>query len=156
MEGVKNDQGKPRMDLLPPEALISVAQVLTYGANKYAAHNWRKGMDHGRMVAALLRHLAAHQMGTDYDEESGLPHLAHAACNALMLLTSWQTGIGADDRWTGDNDDTQQGANLCHNGSANVENRVGADEVPRSGAEAGRPRAVSAPVGPGKCDRGRF
>jgi len=103
MTATKHDQDKPRMDLLPPEALIAVAEVLTYGANKYAAHNWRNGLNHSRMVAALLRHLMAYQTGEDADPESGLPHLAHMACNALMLLTSAKGGLGTDDRWENGN-----------------------------------------------------
>lgn len=35
-EGIKRDQGKPRLELLPMQALIGLAQVLTFGAEKYS------------------------------------------------------------------------------------------------------------------------
>jgi len=105
MEGIKHDHGKPRMDLLPPEALLEVSKVFAYGAGKYADNNYRLGMKHSRIVAALMRHLMLYQMGCENDE-SGLPHLAHMACNALMLLTLSLTGKGEDDRWVENKDST--------------------------------------------------
>ena len=96
---VKHDADKPRLDLIPPEALMAVGEVFAYGAEKYEEWNWRKGMEHSRLVSALLRHLMAHQMGEDKDPESGHTHLAHMACNALMLLGSYLNEDGVDDRW---------------------------------------------------------
>ena len=96
---VKHDADKPRLDLIPPEALMAVGEVFAYGAEKYEEWNWRKGMEHSRLVSALLRHLMAHQMGEDKDPETGFTHLAHMACNALMLLGSYLSEDGADDRW---------------------------------------------------------
>jgi len=84
--GLKADGGKPRMDLLPSLPLESIAQVLTFGAEKYDAHNWRKGIEFSRVYGALQRHLAAFNEGEDIDPESGLHHLAHAGCNILFLL----------------------------------------------------------------------
>jgi len=86
MAGVKHDQGKVRMDLLPNDALLAVAQVLTMGAAKYGDRNWEEGIPASRLEAGLLRHLTQWKMHQDKDSESGLPHLAHMACNALMLL----------------------------------------------------------------------
>ena len=96
---IKHDADKPRLDLIPPEALIAVGEVFAYGAEKYGEWNWRKGMEHSRLVSALLRHLMAHQMGEDKDPESGHTHLAHMSCNALMLLDSYLSEDGVDDRW---------------------------------------------------------
>ncbi len=73
--------------------------MFAYGAEKYEDWNWRKGMAHSRLVSALQRHLMAHQMGEDKDPESGHTHLAHMACNALMLLGSYLSEDGVDDRW---------------------------------------------------------
>ena len=88
--GMKYDAGKPRMDLLVngcPNALEQVGTVLTFGAQKYAAHSWQTvpGGDE-RYLAALLRHLTALGKGEQNDPESGLSHLAHVACNALFIL----------------------------------------------------------------------
>lgn len=88
--GMKYDGDKPRMDLLLsgcPNALEQVAQILTFGAKKYAAHSWQTvPQGDERYLAALLRHLTAHSKGEANDPESGMSHLAHAACNALFIL----------------------------------------------------------------------
>lgn len=88
--GMKYDGDKPRMDLLLsgcPNALEQVAQILTFGAKKYAAHSWQTvPQGDERYLAALLRHLTAHSKGEMNDPESGMSHLAHAACNALFIL----------------------------------------------------------------------
>lgn len=83
----KFDMGKPQMELLPFDALVEVAGVLTYGAKKYAADSWRHIPDaKNRYAGALLRHLAAHLSGESVDQESGLRHISHVACNALFLV----------------------------------------------------------------------
>lgn len=96
---VKFDQGKARMDLVPMEAVEVIAQVLAFGAMKYAPWAWYAGMDYGRLLAAALRHLSAFQQGEDNDPESGLSHLAHAGCCILFLLTFKIRSIGTDDRY---------------------------------------------------------
>lgn len=98
--GVKHDGGKPRMDLLPPEALREIAAVLAMGAEKYDAHNWRRGFAYSRLIAAALRHLFAWVGGENKDPESGKSHLAHAACCLMFLITFEQTRTGTDDRHT--------------------------------------------------------
>lgn len=85
--GRKDDGGKARYDLLPGLALAGVVDVLTYGAKKYAPENWRLVADPGaRYFAAAQRHLWAWRRGEQTDPESGLPHLAHAACSLMFLL----------------------------------------------------------------------
>jgi hypothetical protein len=84
--GVKHDQEKPPLALLPGAALAEVAKVLGFGAAKYAPHNWRKGIVHSRLLSATLRHLAALADGERLDPETNLPHAAHAACELLFLL----------------------------------------------------------------------
>lgn len=44
MTAAKYDSEKPRMDLLDPTAMQELAMVLTFGAGKYAANNWRYGL----------------------------------------------------------------------------------------------------------------
>ena len=87
MEGKKYDGEKPRMYLLPPKALTEVAKVLTFGANKYDEHNWKK-LDNlqNRYTGAALRHIFAHMDGEELDPETGLDHLAHALCCLLFKL----------------------------------------------------------------------
>lgn len=99
-KGLRYDQDKPMMSLLPAAALVEVARVLTFGAKKYAANNWAKGMEWSRVENSLLRHYARYKAGERVDPESGLSHLAHLACNALFLLTYEIRGLGVDDRST--------------------------------------------------------
>lgn len=96
--GRKSDDGKARWDLLPLDALEDVAQVLRYGAEKYAERNWERGLSWGRLLAAAFRHLAAWACGQNRDAESGHHHLAHAAACVLMLLSLVKRGRGTDDR----------------------------------------------------------
>jgi hypothetical protein len=102
MNGIKHDQKKPIMSLLPFEALTEVAKILTFGKDKYGAHNWRNGMKWSRVESAMLRHYAAYADGEDIDFESKLFHTAHMACNALFLLTYQLLSLGEDDRWKPD------------------------------------------------------
>ena len=84
--GQKNDQEKPMYNLLPPNAIDSMAKVMTFGAIKYAPNSWQK-VDNAleRYRAALLRHTFAIQRGECLDAESGLPHSAHAMCCAAFI-----------------------------------------------------------------------
>lgn len=97
-EGRKDDQSKPRMDLIPPEALLALGNVLGMGAAKYGGRNWEQGMAWGRPHAALMRHLLAWWSGEDTDPESGLSHLHHVLTNAAFLVAYEARGIGTDDR----------------------------------------------------------
>jgi hypothetical protein len=73
--------------------------VLKFGADKYAEHNWRKGFAWSRPLAAAMRHLTAFNDGEDKDPESGLSHLAHAACCIMFLLEFEKTHKELDDRY---------------------------------------------------------
>lgn len=99
-QGTKFDNGKPMMDLLDPYAIEQLALVLTFGANKYAAHNWRGGIQTSRLIAAALRHIFAYLKGEDKDPESGLPHIAHAMCCCMFIL-GLSSNTNLDDRYKG-------------------------------------------------------
>lgn len=96
--GKKYDAGKPRIELLPDLALEEVAKVMNFGAKKYGDYNWAKGMDWSRLVGALKRHTGQFNRGVDFDEETGLSHMAHAACDALFLLEYHLRNLGNDNR----------------------------------------------------------
>jgi hypothetical protein len=97
-EGVRFDQGKLPLHLVPPELEEEVAKVLEFGAKKYAPRNWEKGMDWSRVEASLRRHLLRWKMGEDIDPETGLLHVAHIATNAAFLIAYTRRGVGNDDR----------------------------------------------------------
>lgn len=83
----KYDEGKPRLDLVPPGIIEAVGAVRTYGLEKYRdPDNWRK-VEPERYRAAMMRHICMYLRGpAGVDEESGLPHLWHIACNIAFLI----------------------------------------------------------------------
>lgn len=82
----KADKGKLELSLVNPQLVKAVAEVRMYGTEKYGdSENWRK-VEPKRYVDALYRHLLAYIEGNEVDEESGLSHLSHMACNISFLL----------------------------------------------------------------------
>ncbi len=96
--GVKYDEGKPPLGLIPRSALIEEARVMAFGANKYSKDNWRGGLSWSRLVNAALRHITSYNDGEDNDEETGLSHLAHARCCLAFLIEYSVTHPELDDR----------------------------------------------------------
>ncbi len=99
--GVKKDESKRRMDLIPVSTLNALSSVLQFGAQKYGDNNWRQGLAWSRVYAALQRHLVDFWDGQDLDLESGLPHLHHAACNIAFLIEYFEKNKDLDDRPNG-------------------------------------------------------
>ena len=86
IDGLKHDGGKLRLDLVPPELIEAVGAVMTHGAEKYGIDSYKR-VEPTRYRAALMRHICKwlkNPHGTD--EDSGLPHLWHIACNVAFLL----------------------------------------------------------------------
>jgi hypothetical protein len=81
----KYDEGKPRWDLAPMREFEDIVQIMTFGANKYADNGW-KHVDKRRYIAAMMRHITEYMNGYERDMESGLSHMAHAACNAIFIM----------------------------------------------------------------------
>jgi Domain of unknown function (DUF5664) len=98
-KGVKYDSDKPPMALLDNGFLCGIASVLGFGANKYAAHNWRGGIEYSRLISAAYRHLGAINEGEDLDKESGLPHVHHLGCCVMFLANMMKERPDMDDRY---------------------------------------------------------
>jgi hypothetical protein len=96
--GLRYDQGKLRYDLLPADGLEELVRVFTVGAAKYADRNWELGMDWSRVFGSLMRHCWKFWRGEEIDPETGCHHMAHAAWNAMALVTYSTRKIGKDDR----------------------------------------------------------
>lgn len=96
--GARFNSGKPDYSLIPFYTLADEAQVWMYGQKKYTAWNWTRGMPWSVPFACMMRHMAAWQAGEECDQESGLPHLAHAMCNLRMLTLYAKTYVEGDDR----------------------------------------------------------
>lgn len=82
----KADKGKLPISLVPMTIIKDIAAIRKYGEEKYHAPNNWVLVDKQRYVDAMWRHLIAYQEGEEYDKESGLPHLWHAACNMAFIL----------------------------------------------------------------------
>lgn len=94
--GAKFDRNKPRVELVLGGfalALIEVAKVGTFGAQKYTDHGW-KSVPRGfqRYQDAAGRHRLHRQAGDIFDKESKLIHLAHEAWNVLACLQLYIEG----------------------------------------------------------------
>lgn len=111
MGGTKHDNGKPRMSLIPHDAMVAVAEVLTFGAKKYDSWNWAKGFKYSRLLDAAYRHLGAWKEGETKDPESGLSHLAHAACCIVFLIVHERRGLGENDNYAWPVDSTNSNTN---------------------------------------------
>ena len=87
--GAKLDDGKVRADLMLDGfglALLEVAKVSTYGAQKYSEHGWRAVQDGvKRYRAAGDRHRLRRYLEETYPD-TRLLHLAHEAWNRLAEL----------------------------------------------------------------------
>lgn len=82
----KADAGKPRLTLVPRQIIFDIAKVREYGVKKYHdLENWRR-VEIERYRDAAFRHFMAYLDDPHgVDAESGLPHLAHLACNIAFL-----------------------------------------------------------------------
>lgn len=86
MKEAKLDAGKLELDLVPAQIVRDIAEVRMYGNKKYGdPENWRT-VELRRYVNALLRHtLAFYEDYKSRDEESGIEHYKHMACNMAFI-----------------------------------------------------------------------
>ncbi len=82
----KADFGKEQLCLVPRRIIHDVAAVRMYGDQKYGdPDNW-KTVDVQRYRDAAFRHWLSYLDDPQgVDNESGLPHLWHLACNIAFL-----------------------------------------------------------------------
>lgn len=96
----KADAGKLRAGLVfegLPRSLLMVAAVLSYGAQKYEAHSWKK-VDSERYRDARFRHMLDSLAGLgDNDSESGLLHDAHELTNVMFCLEQKLGSLSPDE-----------------------------------------------------------
>lgn len=96
--GERKNAGKLPMHLVPVSAIRSIAEVLRFGANKYAERNWERGFNFSIPYACAMRHLTAWWEGENNDQESQLNHLKHALTNIAMIIEFLETYPEGDDR----------------------------------------------------------
>lgn len=97
-KGIKFDDEKIPLQFLSTVWIEGVGRVLQFGAKKYEAHNWRKGIPQARLLGACLRHVFAYLRGEDLDPETGLSHLLHASCCLMFAYELKLTKPELDDR----------------------------------------------------------
>ena len=85
-QDIKADAGKPQLTLVPRQIIFDIARVRSYGIKKYGkAESWKQ-VEIERYRDATFRHFMAYLDNPQgADEESGLPHLSHLACNVAFL-----------------------------------------------------------------------
>lgn len=81
----RKNTGKPQMSYVDMHCLVPAAQVLEFGANKYARNNWKKGMPVTKILDSLMRHIGDLQDGKVLDDDSKLAIIGHIQCNAMFL-----------------------------------------------------------------------
>ena len=90
---IKADAGKLRISLVPTEIIRAIARVREYGVKKYGEKESWKKVELERYKDALLRHtLAFMDDENSVDEESGLRHIEHMACNTAFILELLKQG----------------------------------------------------------------
>lgn len=83
---VKADKGKLRISLVPTQIIKDIAEVRMYGVEKYKDPNNWKSVELERYIDALLRHTL--EFVNNYksvDNESGIEHYKHMACNMAFI-----------------------------------------------------------------------
>ena len=100
--GLRYNNGKAELHQVPSSLNFAVAKCLQYGAQKYEKGNWRKGMSWTTVYDCLQRHSLKWLDGEALDDESGLPHLYHMACNVAFLIEYAKTCPELDDRFQGE------------------------------------------------------
>jgi hypothetical protein len=84
--GLKHDQDKPDLSLIPKEPLWELARVLMAGEKKYGRDNWRNGIDINRLTAAAMRHITQFNEGENVDDETKTNHLMNATANLFFAF----------------------------------------------------------------------
>jgi hypothetical protein len=97
--GGEKGQKSARLGSIDPTAIMTMAEVAGFGEVKYSRLNYMRGYPWSLSFDAAQRHLMQFWSGVDNDDESGLPHLAHAAWHCLAMLAFLQKGLGDDDRY---------------------------------------------------------
>lgn len=83
---IKADKGKLRLTLVPRQIIRAIARIRMYGVEKYGDDECWSAVEIERYRDAAFRHFLAYlDDPKGVDEESGLPHLWHLACNVAFL-----------------------------------------------------------------------
>ena len=88
----RNDIGKIRLDLIPPEALLELGEVFGEGAVRHGDENWKKGMPNSVVLNHMMRHLLLYMKG-DRDE----PHMGKVMFGCCVLIWNEENNVNLED-----------------------------------------------------------
>jgi hypothetical protein len=114
MSGKKDaigDFNKPRLSLIPREALWELGKALTYGEEHYGTHNWRDGIKVSYLTDAAMRHIIRFLDGEDIDE-NGAHHLGCAMASLSMAISTTINNPKYDDRFKGEDSEKRNESNI--------------------------------------------
>lgn len=95
----KRDEGKLQLSLVPTQIIRDIAEVRMYGNKKYGDPNNWKNVEMERYIDALYRHfLAFVDDPSSIDDESGIPHYKHMACNMAFICHMMKYGEENEDK----------------------------------------------------------
>ena len=83
-EQLKFDKWKPRVDLINPDFILEIWNILEFWTEKYKENSWQ-WVSTNKHYAAALRHLLKWKKWEKNDEESWFTHIAHAVTNLMFI-----------------------------------------------------------------------
>lgn len=98
-DSLTDKKNKPRLSLIPKEALYELGHALTYGEGKYGTHNYKEGIKLSYLLDAAMRHINQFNNGENIDLESGNHHLGHALASLAMAVDTFYNRPEYDDRY---------------------------------------------------------
>ena len=90
-QGGKQSKTEYGFHLIDTDAILSLAQVLQYGASRYERDNWRK-IPSEEHYNHMMIHYCAWLKGDTQDD-----HLSHFFCRAMMLYATGKAEKGVDE-----------------------------------------------------------
>lgn len=81
----KDVSGKPRVSLVPWEAVKAISRAREYGVNKYGEDNYSE-VQVRDVLEASIRHIYKFLYEDLVDDESGLSHLDHAITSLAIAI----------------------------------------------------------------------
>lgn len=90
---------KAPLALVPPAAVIGMAEAFGNGAAKYGPYNWRdQPIQVLTYLEAAERHILAFRDGQDHAEDTGIHHIAHAMAGLAILYDALMSDRVVDNR----------------------------------------------------------
>ncbi|QPB11366.1 hypothetical protein [Providencia phage Kokobel2] len=146
----KFDSEKAPLALIDPRFTEEIARVCATGEKKYGKANWQ-GLQVERLLSAVKRHILEMEKSNDIDEESGLPHAAHAASGLMFINWIIRNRPEQDDRrWGGDAVSKLRGDGAIQP-KQDKEVRLDMQQMPESPVQGGERKFTAGSIG--NCQR---